>query len=138
MKNYLILVGLVALVSTPVLANEVAKKSDAPLDHVAAEGTKPEHGMNHMMDDRMKKHGEYMWKEMDTDNDGVITKEESTAFGNRKFEERDANHDGKVTREEWDNFRKEKMEQRMKERMGKSGDATPDAKKEEVPAETKK
>ena len=68
--------------------------------------------------DPMKKHMDRMFDEMDANHDGVITREESIAFSNKKFDERDTNHDGKVTRAEWDAFNEQKMKE-MQERMGK-------------------
>jgi hypothetical protein len=65
----------------------------------------------------MGKHMENVWDEMDTNKDGAISKEESAAFGAKKFDERDINHDGKVTREEWDGFHAKRMEE-YKNKMG--------------------
>ncbi len=72
----------------------------------AAMGGKMGDRMHHRMDERK----ESMWKELDTNGDGVITKEESNEFSNKKFEEKDANKDGKVTKEEWDAAYAAKME----------------------------
>jgi Ca2+-binding EF-hand superfamily protein len=80
---------------------------------------------------------EKMWKEMDTNEDGSITREESTAFGNKKFDERDSNKDGKVTREEWDAFRKAKMEERKKRMNEKQANMPKDGASTPAPAEKK-
>jgi len=82
------------------------------------------HGGVGGMKDRMGRHMENVWDEMDTNKDGAISKEESAAFGARKFAERDANHDGKVTKEEWDGFRAKKMEE-MRSKMGNAGGMPP-------------
>lgn len=70
-----------------------------------------------MMRGGMEKHMENVWDEMDANKDNAISKEESAAFGAKKFDERDANHDGKVTKEEWETFRSKRMEE-YKNKMG--------------------
>jgi hypothetical protein len=118
-----------ALVLTSISAIAFAQTSvpaAAPTSPIAmpapAQGSAPmpPHG-NMMNQDRMKTHMEHMFDEMDTNHDGVISKEESTAFGARKFDERDANHDGKVTKAEWIAFN-EAMAEKFKEKMQKMGD----------------
>ena len=44
-----------------------------------------------------------LFKQMDANGDGVISKSEFNAFNVRRFKEMDANKDGKVTREEMEN-----------------------------------
>ena len=46
--------------------------------------------------------GGIFFKEMDTNGDGVISKQEFDAFHNAHFKEMDTNKDGKITREEMD------------------------------------
>lgn len=41
-----------------------------------------------------------MYKDMDTNSDGVVTKEEFNSFGAKKFTEMDVNGDGQITRKE--------------------------------------
>jgi Ca2+-binding EF-hand superfamily protein len=43
-----------------------------------------------------------LFKRMDANGDGVVTREEFDASNARRFQEMDANNDGKVTREEMD------------------------------------
>ncbi len=62
-----------------------------------------------------KKHGKMMFKKMDTDGDGYITKAEHEAFTAEKFTKMDANGDGKLTKEEIKAHYKE-MRSKMKER----------------------
>lgn len=101
MKHTATLGILLAALSVPAFAETPAKNASQAADAAAA-GSPRDHMHNHM---------EKMWKEMDANGDGSISREESTAFGNKKFDERDTNHDGKVTREEWDAFHNAKMEE---------------------------
>ena len=64
-----------------------------------------------MRQNRMTEYMERTWKEIDTNNDGIITREESIAFSNKKFDDKDLNKDGKITRAEWDSYREEKMKE---------------------------
>jgi len=95
--------------------------------------------MGGKMYDRMNNHMEYMWEQLDTNNDGAISKEESTAFSNKKFEEKDANKDGKITKEEWESYRADKMKQRQEkmQEIKKKMDEI-ENKKPASPAEEKK
>lgn len=88
------------------------------------------------MDERM----EQMWKEMDANGDGSISREESTAFGNKKFDEKDTDHDGKVTREEWDAFRDARMKKMKDKKNMEHGDKNMGDKKHapSAPADSKK
>ncbi len=105
MRSSILLGIALATISTAAMAAEAPADSGKPADA-------PEmHKMGDRMHKRMDEHMERMFKEMDSNNDGSISREESTAFGNKKFDERDANKDGKVTKEEWDAFRKTKMEE---------------------------
>jgi len=102
MKHTVTLGILLAALSVPALA-ETPAKNESQTTQTAAPASSPR--------DHMHNHMERMWKEMDSNGDGSISKEESAAFGNKKFDERDTNHDGKVTREEWDSFHNAKMEE---------------------------
>ena len=131
MKIYIITAVVLAALSTTAMAETVPTPSEPSQ---VKEMPDPMRGKRNMKD--------RMWKEMDADSDGVVTKEESAAFGNRKFEEKDADHDGKVTKEEWDAFRKAKMEERkakMKNKMESmnTGEKTGE-KKPEMSSEPKK
>lgn len=46
------------------------------------------------------KTGEMMFKNMDTNHDGVVSRAEFNVFNAKRFKELDANHDGKITQEE--------------------------------------
>lgn len=63
-----------------------------------------------------------MFKKMDADGDGVVTKAEADAFHEKKFGEIDANKDGKITKEEQDAHRKQMREKRQKRKEEKSDD----------------
>ena len=47
-------------------------------------------------------YGDYIFKEMDKNGDGAISKKEFDAFHNAQFKKFDLNHDGKITQEELD------------------------------------
>jgi Ca2+-binding EF-hand superfamily protein len=53
-------------------------------------------------------YGDYIFKEMDKNGDGAISKKEFDAFHNAQFKKFDLNHDGKITQEEMDSVH-EKM-----------------------------
>ncbi len=106
---------LLAALTDPALAETPAKNASQTTESAAS-------GAPH---DRMHNHMEKMWKEMDANGDGSISKEESTAFGNKKFDERDTNHDGKVTREEWDAFHNAKMEEMKSKHEGMKMEGKP-------------
>ncbi len=140
MKTSIALAITLASLSTSAMAETPAmtKSQPAPAAGMPAMGADMSKHMGGKRHGYMKERMERMWKEMDTNNDGSISKEESTAFGNKKFDEKDANHDGKVTREEWDAFHTAKMEE-MKARMEKRHENMPMGdKKQETPAEPKK
>jgi hypothetical protein len=120
MKHSIIIGIALAAFATPALAETPAQNPTQSAQDSTAPATGNMRHMNGKMHDRMQNRMDYMWKEMDTNNDGVITREESTAFGNKKFDEKDANHDGKVTKEEWEAFHNAKME-KMKEMRSKGG-----------------
>ena len=61
-----------------------------------------------------EKMGKMMMKEMDANNDGVITKVEWNKFGEKKFSEIDTNNDKKITEEEM-KIHQDKMKEKMKE-----------------------
>lgn len=113
--KYSITAGIIAATIATSAFAETPAQNASQITEAAATG--PKH-------DFMRNRMEKMWKEMDTNGDGVISKEESTAFGNKKFDEKDSNHDGKVTRDEWDAFHNAKMEE-FKEKHGMKEGAKP-------------
>ncbi len=77
MKKVLLTAALVACMATPALAT------------------------GHMMSDsKAKMMADHWFMKVDTNNDGMITKEESTAFNDKIFAETDANNDGKISKAE--------------------------------------
>ncbi len=58
--------------------------------------------------DHKKSHKSKMWKKMDIDKDGAVSKEEFDTFHANKFKKMDANKDGKVTQEEKMAYKKSK------------------------------
>lgn len=113
MKTSLALAITLTAFSTAAMAETPAVTTSQPAQAtgVPAMGGNMTQHMRGEMHNRMKNHKERMWKEMDANGDGSISREESTAFGNKKFDERDTNKDSKVTREEWDAFHTAKMEE---------------------------
>lgn len=61
-----------------------------------------------------KGHHKDMWKKMDANSDGSVTREEFDKMHGGMFDKMDANKDGKITKEE--------MMAKHKEKMGKKGD----------------
>lgn len=57
-----------------------------------------------------------MFKDMDANNDGTVTKKEFSSFNDQRFKDMDANKDGKVTREEMDAYA-DKMREQMRGQM---------------------
>lgn len=110
MKNSIKLGLILTVFSSAAIADDHMQKSGMG---DAKEPMKQE--MREKMKERMHNRSEYMWNELDANNDGFISKEESNAYSNKKFEEKDADKDGKVTKEEWEAHRKAKME-KMKEK----------------------
>jgi|GEM_PF-3700702 len=132
MKNSILLGIALAVISTATMAAEAPATAESAKQTTA--------GQEANKDKKMQRKGmrmEKMWKEMDANGDGSITREESTAFGNKKFDERDSNKDGKVTREEWDAFRKAKMEERKKRMNEKQANMPKDGASTPAPAEKK-
>lgn len=81
-----------------------------------------------MRKNQLSEYMERTWKSIDTNNDGVMTREESAAFSNKKFDDKDIDKDGKITRAEWDSFREERMKE-AREKFGlKHGKVSPDGK----------
>jgi Ca2+-binding EF-hand superfamily protein len=76
-----------------------------------------------LAEEGMAHHGgfaEKMFREMDANNDGVVTKKEFDAFHNKMFKEMDANGDGKITHEEMEAMHKKmagKMQEHFKQRF---------------------
>lgn len=66
-------------------------------------------------------HGEKMFDEIDQDKDGIISKQEATAFHEARFQRMDADGDGKVTREEA-KAHHQQMREKMHERHEKMED----------------
>ncbi len=52
-----------------------------------------------------------MFKEMDKNGDGAVSKKEFDAFHSAHFKEMDTNHDGKITQDEMDAVHQKMMEQ---------------------------
>ena len=125
-----------AMAETPT---ETAPKPEQAAKMPHMDGNMMGEKIHKRMDERMSR----AWQELDANNDGAITKEESSAYSNKKFEEKDTNKDGKVTKAEWDAFRAAKMTER-KAKMGMSGnmpmgDRKPmSGEKPAAPAEPKK
>lgn len=134
MKTSLALGIILAAFSTAAMAETPAVAKEKTAEMPAAKGDEHKHHMH----DRMGKRMERMWKEMDANSDGTITREESTAFGNKKFDERDANKDGKVTRAEWDAFGEAKMKERKAKMEAEKGEPMGDKKEPAAPTDSKK
>ncbi len=122
MKTSIALAITLASISTTALAETPAAPAQQPAQAAgvpAMGGDMPmgKHMRSEMRGQYMKDRMERMWKEMDSNADNSISKEESTAFGNKKFDEKDGNKDGKVTREEWDAFHTAKMEEMKAKRQ---------------------
>lgn len=136
MKHTLALGLLMTALAMPALAENHDKTEGGAQAHAEHYGMKKMGGKD--------KHGERAWKEMDANDDGAVSMEESQDFSKKKFEERDANKDGKVTREEWESFYKERMKERREKMHKKDGDAPHHHKQGkppvdgEKPAETEK
>lgn len=82
------------------------------------------HGHKHGHKKHWKEHKQRMWKAMDANSDGKISKDEFTKAHAAKFEAMDANKDGFVTKEE----KKAHMKMKMKH-CKKCGDKKCDGKK---------
>ncbi len=75
-----------------------------------AHGGKHHHGHKHKKD-----HHKEMWKKMDADGDGAVTRKEFDKMHGDMFAKMDANKDGKVTKEEKMAFHKSKMKKKCKD-----------------------
>lgn len=64
-----------------------------------------------------QRHRKGKFERMDSDGDGVVTKDEFMAHSEKRFSKMDADGDGKITKEESDAARA-----RMKEKFGKMHD----------------
>jgi hypothetical protein len=108
MKKLLMLTALAMVASAPVMA-ERGPNGDR-------DGRGPGDGGKRM--------GEMMFKQHDTNNDGVITKEEFMKTVEARFDKMDADSDGKVTKEEvkkhGDEMKKKFEEMREKREESKS------------------
>ena len=85
---------------------------------------------NDMRGDHMKGMSNHHFKDMDTNGDNYISKEEHRAFADKKFDKADTNHDGKLSMEEFAAFKKSEHAE-WKGQMGgedKSAPANDDAK----------
>ena len=67
------------------------------------------HGGHHKGHHSKKGHHHKMWKMMDADNDGNVTREEFDKAHGEMFKKMDANGDGKITKEEKMAHKKAKM-----------------------------
>jgi hypothetical protein len=65
-----------------------------------------------------------MFQDMDTNSDGMVTRDESKAFGAKKFNEIDANGDGQITSEEMNAAHKKMMGGERKKMDGMDMDAS--------------
>jgi hypothetical protein len=88
MKKILFVVPLFLLAATSCLAEQPGSQDDGP---------------------HMRKMAEFTFSKMDTNGDGVVTKEEARAFADKMFDEADASHTGKITVDDL-------MNQKMRER----------------------
>lgn len=62
----------------------------------------------------IEKHAAGRFKKSDTNNDGVISKEEFLARSEKRFNEIDADHDGKISPQEMKAYRDAKQAKRAK------------------------
>lgn len=77
-----------------------------------AQGALADHTKEHKGEGKEKgPRGGKMFALVDTNNDGVITKDEVIAFHSAEFDKQDADKDGKVTKEEIKAFHKAKREE---------------------------
>ncbi|MDE1152695.1 MAG: EF-hand domain-containing protein [Micavibrio sp.] len=74
MKKTLMMVAMAACIASPALANDMSAKGKAMSDHY--------------------------FSMIDTNGDGAISKDESTAFNDKMFAEADTNNDGKISKAE--------------------------------------
>ncbi len=141
MKNTLGLTLILTLIASSAMAESSPAKT-AP-EKTAASSTQESYDskiphaaeVKNMRKNRMAEYMERTWKEIDTNNDGVITREESTAFSNKKFDDKDLNKDGKITKEEWDAYREEKMKE-AREKFGIKN-SNPNSTDRKLPADKK-
>lgn len=77
-----------------------------------AQGAMAEHSPEHKAEGKKGPRGDKMFSKIDTNNDGVITKEEALAFHSAEFDKKDADKDGKITKEEAQAFHKSQKEER--------------------------
>jgi hypothetical protein len=109
MKKLLPLISLLALCATPAFADMDGKDTMSS-------------GMDHhkMMEDAM-------FKKMDTNGDGYISKSEHDAVMDKMFHDADTNGDGKISKEEVMAY-KMKEKQEMKSTMSDRATTSEDAK----------
>ncbi len=88
MKKILFVLPLFLLTATSCFAEQPGSQDDGP---------------------HMRKMAEFTFSKMDTNGDGVVTKEEARAFADKMFDEADASHTGKITVDDL-------MNQKMRER----------------------
>ncbi len=113
---------LSAMTLVLALAAGSAYAADAP--------SEPKGGEHHRM-------GGHMFKETDTNSDGLISKDEWTAKGDKMFSDIDANKDGKLSQDEMKahhDAKRAEWEKRKAEHAEKAGDV----KKGEKPAAPEK
>lgn len=108
MKKTLAVIGmLTAFTAVPAFA----QNDDAPAD-MSIHTTKTTVVKPYQHD------GGMMFQKMDTNHDGVISKEEHEEFGEKMFEKADTNHDGELSKEEVAAFHAKKQAM-MKKHTGK-------------------
>ncbi|MEZ5690239.1 MAG: hypothetical protein R3D71_01065 [Rickettsiales bacterium] len=113
-KTFITISTVLAMTSTVAMASEKASDKKPQMD-------------GHKQGKMCKKgwHAK-KWEKIDTNKDGVITKEEAQAFHDKKFKMKDANGDGKITKDEWQahhEAKREKMKEMKKKMEEKAGAA---------------
>jgi hypothetical protein len=95
-----------------------APEGDVPPPPPHEEG-KPPMGADHkgMMGDHKANRPNFLFKKMDTNGDGKVTKAEHDVFVEARFKETDANNDGAITEEEMKAYGDKKREEHMKKMM---------------------
>ncbi len=110
MKKALLLTSFLTLAATSVMAEQPGSTDEGP---------------------KVRKMVEYNFVKIDTNGDGVVTKDEATAYAAKMFDEADTNHDGKLTQDEM-------FDQKMREKaaykaaMGKNTSDTSNPAKEKT------
>lgn len=95
-----------------------AEDKPAPETPAAATAPAPDHPMG-----KMGMHKGMMFEMLDTNKDGMVSKDEFMTSHMARFEKMDANHDGNVSKEEIEAHRAAKKAER--EQMKKDGKEAP-------------